>query len=146
MDHAELASALRGVISDMHKRLRKQVYSSEGLSLKLSMTEITTLSYLYRGGAMTPSELAEINKIKKQSMSTVLMRLEEENLVKRTPSKEDGRKMTITLTPHAKNVVEKTRYERDVWLAGAMQAVLTEKEMRVLEAAVPLLERITNVD
>lgn len=142
MDHAELASALRSVVSDMHKRLRKQAYSSEDLS----MTEAMTLSYLYRGGAMTPSELAEVNKIKKQSMSDVLIRLEEENLVRRTPSKEDGRKMMITLTPQARRVVEKTRYERDVWLAGAMQVVLTEKELRVLEAAIPLLEKIANVD
>ena len=142
MDHAELASALRSVVSDMHKRLRKQAYSGKDLS----MTEAMTLSYLYRGGAMTPSELAEINKIKKQSMSDVLIRLEKEKLVRRTPSKEDGRKMMISLTPRARHLVEKTRYERDVWLGGAMQAVLTEKELRVLEAAIPLLEKIVNVD
>ncbi len=140
MDHFELASALRSTVSDLHKRLRKQTYSADGLSI----TEATTLSYLYRQGPLFPSELAEINKIKKQSMSQVLNRLEEMKFIRRIPSKEDKRKMAISLTAMAEKVVEKTRYERDEWLAGAIREVATEKDIRVLTAVIPLLERIAN--
>jgi len=137
MDNFELASALRGVVSDLHKRLRKQTYSAD----ELSLTEAHTLSYLYKQGSMFPSELAELNKIKKQSMSQALNRLEELKLIKRVVSKEDKRKMAISLT---EKIVEKSRHERDVWLAGAMEGVMTEKDARVLAAAIPLLQRIAN--
>lgn len=141
MDNFELASALRGVVSDLHKRLRKQAYAADGLSI----TEATTLSYLYRNGTLYPSELAEINKIKKQSMSQVLNRLEELKLIQRVVSKEDKRKMAISLTAAARKMVDKTRYERDEWLAGAIREVVAEKDVKILIAAIPLLERIANV-
>ncbi|HXO78188.1 MAG TPA: MarR family transcriptional regulator [Puia sp.] len=140
MDHFELASALRGVVSDLQKRLRKQTYSAD----ELSLTESHTLSYLYKKGSLFPSELAELNKIKKQSMSQALNRLEELKLIKRVVSKEDKRKTAISLTPAAEKIVEKSRHERDEWLAGAMKATITEKDMRVIEAAIPLLVRIAD--
>ena len=140
MDTFEIASALRGAVSDLHKRLRKQVYSAGGLSI----TEVTTLSYLDKSGPLFPSDLAEINKVKKQSMSQVLKQLEERKLIRRVVLKEDKRKMAISLTGEGKRMIEKTRYERDEWLAGAMKATITEKDMRVLEAAIPLLLRIAN--
>ena len=140
MDHFELASALRGVVSDLQKRLRKQTYSAD----ELSLTESHTLSYLYKKGSLFPSELAELNKIKKQSMSQALNRLEELKLIKRVVSKEDKRKTAISLTPAAEKIVEKSRHERDEWLAGAMKATITEKDMRVIEVAIPLLVRIAD--
>lgn len=140
MDHFELASALRGVISDLHKRLRKQTYSAD----ELSLTEATTLSYLYRQGSLFPSELADINKIRKQSMSQVLNRLEELKLIRRVVSKEDKRKMAISLTAAGERMIEKTRHERDEWLAGAIRQMVSEKDVRVLMDAIPLLERIAN--
>jgi DNA-binding MarR family transcriptional regulator len=140
MDTFETASALRGAVSDLHKRLRKQAYSAGGLSI----TETYTLSYLYRSGGLSPSELAEINKIKKQSMSQVLSHLEELKLIKRVVSAEDKRKMVISLTVHGTRVVEKTRYERDEWLAQAIGERLGEKELKTLAAVIPLLQRIAD--
>jgi DNA-binding MarR family transcriptional regulator len=146
MDTFDLASALRGAVSDLHKRLRKQAYSVMGDSIGcFSITEQTTLSYLYREGSLYPSELADINKIKKQSMSQVLNHLEEAKMIRRIASKEDRRKISISLTVRGKKMVEQSRSERDEWLAGAIRKVLQEKEIRILEAAIPLLEKIVNV-
>lgn len=142
MDTFELASALRGVVSDLHKRLRKQAYSAGGLSI----TETLTLSYLYREGSLSPSELAEINKIKKQSMSQVLAHLEELKLIRRVVSKEDKRKMAISLSAAGKNMIEKTRYERDEWLARAIRERLGSTEIKALTAAIPLLQQIANAE
>lgn len=142
MEFFETASALRGVISDLHKRLRKQVYSAGGLSI----TEMTTLSYLYRDGSLFPSELAEINKIRKQSMSQVLGHLEELKLIRRDILKDDKRKAAISLTVAGRKMVEKTRYERDEWLAGAMGERLDDKEAKLLAAALPLLRRIADAE
>jgi DNA-binding MarR family transcriptional regulator len=149
MDHLELASALRGVVSDLHKRLKKQIYSNlaqRNLSVldSLSITETNTLSYLYKQGTMFPSELADINKIKKQSMSQVLNHLEELKMIKRVVLKEDKRKTAITLTESGKKMVEKSRYERDEWLAGAIGEMLSEKDVKALAAAIPLLVKIAD--
>jgi DNA-binding MarR family transcriptional regulator len=145
MDQFELASALRSVVSDLHKRLRKQSYSIAGADGNFSITEQTTISYLYREGTLYPSELAEINKIKKQSMSQVLNNLEAAKMIRRVISKEDKRKVAISLTAAGRKMVEQSRYERDEWLAGALRQVMAEKDIRVLAAAIPLLEKIANV-
>ena len=138
----ELASELRGVVSDLAKRLRKQVYSVG----ELSITEQTTVLYLYRAGSLFPSELAEINKIRKQSMSQVLNHLEELKLIRRTVSREDKRKTAISLTAAGEKLVDKSRYERDVWLAKAIKGRLGEKEVQVLVAAMPLLRLIADAE
>lgn len=137
-----MSSALREVVSKLHKRLRKQVYSAEGLSL----TETYTLSYLYQSPPQSPSELASLNKIKAQSMSQVLARLEEAGLVSRSASKEDGRKVLISLAAKGKKVVEQTRHERDEWLAQAIRTTLSEKEAKALCTVIPLLQRIVDAD
>ena len=138
----ETASALRGVISDLHKRLRKQVYSAGGLSI----TEVTTLSYLDKSGPLFPSDLAEINKVKKQSMSQVLKHLEDLKLIRRVVSKQDKRKTAISLTGEGKRMIEKTRYERDEWLAAVIRERIGEKDARILAAAMPLLRRIADAE
>src|ERR1700722_14004108 len=144
MDQFELASSLRSVVSDLHKRLRKQSYSMAGAAGNFSITKQTTLSYLYREGTLYPSELAEINKIKKQSMSQVLNNLEAAKMIRRVISKEDKRKVGISLTAAGRKIIEQSRYERDEWLAGALGKVMAEKDIRVLAAAIPLLEKIAN--
>jgi DNA-binding MarR family transcriptional regulator len=142
MDHLELSSSLRDAISKLHKRLRKQLYSGEGLS----MTELTTLSYLYQSPPRSPSELAELTKIKTQSMSQVLSRLESEKMIQRTASREDKRMVAVSLMPAGKKWVEQSRYERDEWLAGAIGKTLTEREAKTLASVIPLLLRIADVD
>jgi DNA-binding MarR family transcriptional regulator len=138
----ELASELRGVVSDLNKRLRKQFYSGG----ELSITEQTTLSYLYRAGSLFPSELADINKIKKQSMSQVLNHLEELKLIRRLVSREDKRKMAISLTGAGEKLIKKSRYERDEWVAKAIKERLGEKEVQALAAAMPLLRLIADAE
>lgn len=138
MKELALASALRDAVSVLHKRLRKQVYSGEGYSI----TEFTTLSYLYTHASLFPSELAAFTRIKAQSMSQVLKKLETDKLIQRTGSRQDKRKTLVSLTAKGKKAVEKTRYERDEWLAGALQATMKEKDFKTLAAALPLLQRI----
>jgi DNA-binding MarR family transcriptional regulator len=138
----DLASSLRGVVSDLHKRLRKQAYSGGGLSI----TEATTISYLYKAGSLSPSELADINKIKKQSMSQVLNHLEELKLIRRVASKEDGRKVAIVLTVLGEKMVDQSRYERDEWLASAIRARLGKEDVEVLASAISLLQRLADAE
>jgi DNA-binding MarR family transcriptional regulator len=136
---AALSASLRSVVSALHKRLRKQMYSVATYSI----TEIITMGYLYRQGAMLPSELAGHTGVKTQSMSQILNKMQEHKLIRREPSKEDGRKVYISLTAHGKKIVEKTRYERDEWLGAAMEQSLTAKETAILAQSIAILEKLS---
>ena len=97
-----------------------------------SMTEIETIGHLARSGSLLPTELAALTRIKTQSMSQILKEMEEDRIIKRTPSKEDKRKVYISLTAFGKNLVEKAKYDKDEWLKTAIENTLTEKEKDLL--------------
>lgn len=138
METKDLASSLRTAISILHKSLRKQMYSINALSL----TEMETIGHLIRNTALLPSELANLTRVKTQSMSQIIKKLEGLEIVIRTPSKDDGRKVYISLTEYGKQAVVQTRSERDHWLTEAIDETLTKEEKELLEKAIPLLNKI----
>jgi DNA-binding MarR family transcriptional regulator len=140
MKNSELASSLRDIVSRMHKRLRREVKSVDNLSL----TEVTTLSYLYTNGSMFPSELAEVTMVKAQSMSQIITHLEELGIITKTPSDTDKRKVAISLTDFGKQMVEQTRYERDEWMDDAIEKNLSATEKKTLLEAVALMNKLTD--
>jgi DNA-binding MarR family transcriptional regulator len=142
MQTKDLASALRTTISLLHKSLRKQMYSINALSL----TEMETIGHLIRNTALLPSELANLTRVKTQSMSQIIKKLEELELIIRTPSKEDGRKVYISLTESGKQAVEQTRLERDQWLSDAIEETLTKEEKALLEKVIPVLNKIVPIN
>ena len=107
-----------------------------------SMTEIETIAYLGRSGALLPTELAALTRVKTQSMSQILKEMEKQHIIKRTPSKEDGRKVYISLTAQGKNMLEKAKYDKDEWLKTAIENTLTDKEKELLFRAIPVLSKI----
>lgn len=106
------------------------------------MTEIETIAHLFRNPALLPTELAALTRVKTQSMSQILKKLEKEVIIKRTPSKEDKRKVYISLTAAGKKMIEKTKYERDEWLKEVMEKTLTAKEKELLQKALPVLNKL----
>lgn len=142
MQIKELASSLRTVISLLHKSLRKQMYSVNTLSL----TEMETIGHLIRNTNLLPSELANLTRVKTQSMSQIIKKLEGLEIITRTPSTEDGRKVYISLTEYGKQAIEKTRFDRDEWLTEAITQHLTKEEKELLEKAIPVLNKIVPIN
>jgi DNA-binding MarR family transcriptional regulator len=140
MTTSELATSLRTAIATLHKTLRKQVYSEHAYS----MTEMETIGYLYRNSGSLPTELAEATKVTTQSMSQILGRLHDANIISRTPSGDDRRKVNISLTAEGKKMVEKTRYDRDEKLRTIIEEHLSEKEIQALEKLLPLLNKLAD--
>jgi len=140
MKNSELASALRTIISKMSKRLRKQMHTVDSLSI----TEVTTLSNLYHHHTLFPSEMAGMVKVKAQSMSHIINRLEEAKLINKTPSETDKRKVAITLTDLGKLKVEQSRYERDEWLDNAIEHHLAADEKKLLKNAILLMDKLAD--
>jgi DNA-binding MarR family transcriptional regulator len=84
------------------------------------LTQAAVLGRLDRDGSQSISDLAGAERVRPQSMSQTLAELESCAL------RED-------------------RARRDGWLAGAIAASLTDEERRVLEQAVPLLARLSEL-
>ena len=138
MNSSELSSSLRAVISALHKGLRKQLYSVD----TYSMTELETIKHLAKNASLLPSELAALTRIKTQSMSQILNKLEKQEVIKRTTSTEDKRKVYISLTDSGVKFVEKARYDRDEWLKELIENSLSEDEKKQLTEALPLLHKL----
>jgi DNA-binding MarR family transcriptional regulator len=138
MDTSALASSLRNSISALHKGLRKQM----GAVNSYSMTEMETIGHLMRNTILLPSELAVLTRIKTQSMSQILKKMEEQDVIKRTPSKDDKRKVFISLTAFGKKMVEKTRYDKDEWLKAEIEKSLSDKEKDQLIRILPILNKL----
>jgi DNA-binding MarR family transcriptional regulator len=141
MNNADLSSALRAVVSALHKGLRKQMYSVQAWS----MTEMETIGHLMRTPSLLPTELAILTRVKTQSMSQILKKMEGQGIVKRTPSREDGRKVAISLSASGKKLVEKIMYDRDEWLKEMIEKKLTVKEKEVLIKALPILNKLIEI-
>ena len=139
MDTAELSSSLRSIVSALHKGLRKQIYSAN----TYSMTEIDTIRHLVRCPALLPSELAVLAKVKAQSMSQILNKLEVQGVIVRAPSIDDKRKVYISLSPAGRKMVEKIKYDGDELLKGLIEKSLSIQEIEVLIKALPVLHKLT---
>jgi DNA-binding MarR family transcriptional regulator len=141
MNIKELPSSLRTVVSALHKELRKKSHSVS----KYSMTELETIIHLTRNASLLPTELAALTRIKTQSMSQIIKKLEEQGVIKRTPSQEDGRKVYISITAYGKKMIEKTRDDRDEWLKTTIEKTLTNKEIETLVKALPVLHKLVTI-
>jgi DNA-binding MarR family transcriptional regulator len=91
---------------------------------------------------MTPGELAEHEKVQPPSMTRVIAVLEERDLVLRSPHPTDRRQVVLTVTEEGRAVVQRVRLRKDAWLARRL-AELTDGELATLEAAVPILEKLS---
>lgn len=141
MKSYELASALRLEISKMYKTLRSQSH----IDGNLSITESTIMSHLYFNGSLYPSEMAAIVRVKAQSVSQIITKLDENGLIVKVPSKTDKRKVAIFLSDKGKEEVEKSRHMRDSWLAKAIEQSLTHQEQQILQEAVMLLDKLSDI-
>jgi len=134
-----LAEQLRTVLGRLVRKLRKLSPADE----QLSQTERSILVLLDQHEKLLSAELAIMEKITPQSMGQLLNHLAALDLIKKNISKEDKRKVFISLSAAGKNRLIKVRKERDEWLNMAIAKVCTEKEQAILlKAIVPLTKLV----
>jgi DNA-binding MarR family transcriptional regulator len=134
----DVAAKLRTVIHRLVKILRRETHG-EG---QLSLTERSVMGSLYQHGELPPSELAQLEKVTTQSMSQIINHLYESDLIHKTPSGEDKRKVFLSLTPAGKAYVEDARQRKQEWLAHALQQKVSDAEKDVLMEALKILTKI----
>jgi DNA-binding MarR family transcriptional regulator len=138
-DLAETAAHLRLVINRAARRMRQEA----GTELRASHASALTSVELH--GPLTPSELAEIERIKRPSATRILSGLEEEGLVERTPDPNDGRSALISLTGEGRERLRRLRQRKNAYLARRMRD-LDPGDVANLERAAEILERLLEGD
>lgn len=135
-DHAaELPARLRLAIARMARRMRQEA----GDELSPSMT--AALATIENHGPLTPSALAELERIKRPTATRVLNRLEEDGLIERSADPSDGRSAVVCVTKDGGALLKKLRSRKNAYLARRLRELPAE-DVDALERAADVLERL----
>jgi DNA-binding MarR family transcriptional regulator len=135
----QLASRLRLAVARTARRLRQE--AGGGLSPTLS----AALASIDRHGPLTPSELADRERVKRPTATRLLATLEEGGLIARTSDPSDRRSSLIAITPEGRELMRTLRTRKDAYLVRRL-AKLTADERATLARAADLLERMLEED
>ncbi|MGE5280977.1 MAG: MarR family winged helix-turn-helix transcriptional regulator [Chloroflexota bacterium] len=138
----ELAARLRMAVVRTSRRLRQE---AAGSGAELTPTAASALATVERHGPLTPSELAEIERIKRPTATRILRVLEEAGLVDRSPDPEDGRSALLSVNAVGRERLRRLRGRKNAYLARRMRDLPAE-DLRTLERAAAILERMLEED
>ncbi|MDN3284766.1 helix-turn-helix domain-containing protein [Streptomyces thermocarboxydus] len=135
MDDKQLAEELRLTIGRLVRTVRTADTMPPG--------EAAVLGYLDRGGPLTTTEIAQQRGVTHQSAAKTVKDLLAQHLVRAEPHPDDGRKLLLHLTRAGRDRLAEERRRRADGLGAAINDVLDADERRTLEAALPLLSRLS---
>lgn len=133
----ELAARLRLAITRMARRLRQE----SGAGGETSPTLTAALATIERNGPLTPSALADVERIQRPTATRVVARLEAAGLVARTRDPLDGRVCRVAITADGRALLRRIRTRKNQYLARRLRA-LEADELTTLADAARLLERM----
>jgi DNA-binding MarR family transcriptional regulator len=136
---SELAAQLRSTLSRLKRRLR-----DHGGREDLTPSQIAVLLRLEKYGPDTVSSLARAEGVRPQSMSSIIVALQNTGFVNGSPDPGDGRQTVISLTPLCREKIDTGRAARQDWLSRSIKAKLSPLEREQLASALQLLERLAD--
>jgi DNA-binding MarR family transcriptional regulator len=134
----ESAARLRMAIVRTARRLRQEAAGSGG---ELTPTAVGALATVERHGPLTPSELAEVERIKRPTATGILRVLVEAGLVDRAPDPADGRSALVSVNAAGRERLRRLRGRKNAYLARRMRD-LPGEDLRILDRAAEILEGI----
>src|ERR1700742_267080 len=132
----DTASQLRNAIVRTSRALRQEAATETGLS----PTATAALATINRSGPLTPSELAELERVKRPTITRTLGCLEREGLVERTPDPADGRSSLVAINGAGRERLRRLRGRKNAYLARRMRE-LPAADVETLERAAEILDR-----
>ena len=135
----EIAARLRLAITRAARRLRQDALAGERGVLSPTLT--AALATVEAHGPLTPSELAERERVRRPTATRVVAGLADLGLVARTPDPSDGRASLVSVTGEGRALLRRLRTRKDAYLARRLRD-LDPADVAVLERAVAALERM----
>lgn len=141
------SDALAQSLSDALKRLRARLRAESGQhATGLTATQLAVLAGVVREGPVTAARLASLEHVSPQSIAQSLAVLKAAGLIHGEPDPRDGRRKLISADPSATELVEKLLAGRAAFLTRAIDQRVAAGELKDLEKAVELLERLAAAD
>ncbi|HET7768633.1 MAG TPA: MarR family transcriptional regulator [Chloroflexota bacterium] len=135
----DLAGRLRLVVTRLSRRLRQQAGST------LSPSQAAALATIARLGPITPSELAEAERIQRPTATRVAGVLESAGLIGRRRDESDRRVVRLETTADGRRALRRLRSRKTAYLAKRLER-LDAADIATLEAACVVLERLLEDD
>jgi DNA-binding MarR family transcriptional regulator len=129
------AERLRVAIFRTARRLRQEAGAELGPAL------LAALGTIERHGPVTPSELADLEGVKRPTATRMIARLETEALIERARDPADRRSSLVSVGPAGAALMRRLRKRRTAYLARRLRA-LEASDVAVLARATEVLERI----
>lgn len=134
-----LAPRLRLAVGRTARRLRQE--GGSGLTPSL----LSALTTIERHGPLTPSALAERERVQRPTVTKLLDRLGQSGLVQRVADAGDKRSSLVSLTPAGAALLAELRTRKDAYLEHRLEA-LDASDRAALERAADILERLLEED
>jgi DNA-binding MarR family transcriptional regulator len=133
-----VADRLHSAAIHLLRRVRRQDEASG-----LSAARLSALSALVFAGPSTVGQLAAAEQVRSPTMTRLVQELEGDGLVRRTPSRSDGRVVEVRATPRGRRVLLAARRRRVAALGGLL-AALEPEELAALDGAASILDRVVH--
>ena len=131
----ETVTRTRLAVLRLARRLRQQALPG------ITPSQQSALAAIEARGPLTLGALAAFENVRPPSITRIVAALEAEQWVERTTDPDDRRVTTVQVTSRGRRELRRIREERNAWLAERL-AELDDDERRLLEAALPVLERL----
>ncbi|MDP9187938.1 MAG: MarR family transcriptional regulator [Actinomycetota bacterium] len=132
---SELAPRLRLAITRTARRMRQEAGSDLGPSQTVSLATIE------RHGPLSPSELADRERIKRPTATRILAHLEGAGLVERVRDPDDGRGSILSITAEGRALLRRLRARKTAYLAHHLSQ-LHPDDAAALSRAADVLEHM----
>ena len=137
VDATALAARLRLAVTRLARRLRQEAEAGVTPSM------LSALSSAERQGSLTMRDLCQAEQVQPPTMTRIVAALVEAGLVEREQDPADGRVAWVTVTTEGRRLLERSRRRKEAYLAKSLRS-LEPEELRTLEAAAEILERLTD--
>lgn len=139
VDVALLAARLRLSTTRLARRLRAEAEANLTPSLH------SALAMVHVHGPLTLGTLAELEGIAPPTVTKIVGKLEEQELVERIADDDDRRVCRVVTTPSGEDLLAASRARKNAWLAARM-ADLDADQLAVLDAASALIDQVLQID
>ena len=131
----DLATRLRLAVTRTARRLRQQAGTELSPSLAAALATVEVR------GPLTPSELAQIDGVKRPTATKIVAKLAAAGLVERAGDPADGRISLVSISPAGSALLVKMRRRKNAYLARCLRD-LPPDDIAALERAADVLERL----
>jgi DNA-binding MarR family transcriptional regulator len=125
----EIAARLRLAIARSARRLRQQA------GAELTPSQTAALTTIERHGPLTPSELAQRERVQRPTVARMLGYLEETGMIERTAVLGDRRSSLVTVSDRGSRLLAEMRARKDAYLAERLAQLGPEDRMALDRAA-----------